>query len=126
MSNEYELKPGDESELSHKIREAIGVGDFEKVRVVLPQFERTDGKKIVYFPKTKDEFDKLKTLPKDILKEIGLQEWEDGHWLYPKEWYDFIPQHYPIVDIFGNEENFEKGITDNDIRFGCLAYGFIK
>ena len=70
MNNEYELMPGDESELSHKIRKAIGVGDFDKVRLCLPQFERTDGKKIVYFPKTKKEFDKLKTLPDDILKEI--------------------------------------------------------
>ena len=126
MGREYELTPGDESELSHKIRKAIGVGDFDKVRVCLPQFERTDGIKIVYFTITKYEFDKLKTLPDDILKEIGLGIWEEGHWLYPGDWYDFIPQQYPITDINGDDEHFEKGVSDNDIRYGCLSYGFIK
>ena len=45
------LVPGDENELSKVIREALGVGDFDRVEVTLPQFERTDGKKIYYFPR---------------------------------------------------------------------------
>ena len=28
------------------------------------------------------------------------------------------------MDIFGEEEAFVPGETDDDIRFGCLAFGF--
>jgi hypothetical protein len=121
---EFDLAFGDENPLAKQIREALGVGDYEKVRVVTPQFERTDGKTIKYFPKTEAEFDALKKAPKDILIDIGLKLWDKGHWLYPGEWYDFIPEGYPITDINGVTEPFRKGKTDNDIRFGCLAYGF--
>jgi len=31
-----------------------------------------------------------------------------------------------VVDIFGEKEKFIKGVTDDDIRFGCLSYGFIQ
>lgn len=43
--------------------------------------------------------------------------------LFPAEWYASIPAGFPIVDINGKLEDFEPGKTDDDRRFGLLAYG---
>ena len=36
------------------------------------------------------------------------------------------PDGLPIVDLNFNEETFRCATTDNDIRFGCLAFGVIQ
>lgn len=124
MSNQFKLKFGDESELAHAIRKAIGVGPYDEVDVQTPQFDRTDGKQIIEFPSTVEMFARLKTFSPEKLKEIGLQLWdENGLWLFPGEWYNFIPQGYEVTGISYRKEKFEKGVTDDDIMFGCLAYG---
>jgi len=124
--NEFDLVRGDEHPLAKTIRQAIGSNNWEAVRVVTPQFERTDGKQITYIPKTHEEFDGLKKAPDDILKEIGMQKWDETLWLFPGEWYDHIPKGYIITDINGEDELFDPGRTDDDIRFGALAYGFAR
>jgi len=57
---------------------------------------------------------------------MGLSQWNAVLWVYPGEWYNRIPAGLDVVDIFGTEERFVPGITDNDIRFGCLPYGFVR
>jgi len=94
------------------------------VEITTPQFERTSGIDPVLPTPDSGWFDRLKTLPPENLKAIGMQEWDKGHWLYPHEWYAFIPVGYIITDINGNDEAFIPGITDDDKRFGCLPYGF--
>lgn len=123
---EHRLAFGDESALAKKVREMLGAGDYDEVRVTLPQFNREDGKSIRYFPTTKEEFDGLRKAPDDILKDLGLQQWEEGHWLYPAEWYDYIPEGYIVTAIDDEEKPFQRGVTSDDRRFGCLAYGFKK
>jgi hypothetical protein len=104
---------------------AIGAKEGDTINLITPQFERQDGLTIKYIPKTIEEFDALKSMPDDKLRERGLQLWDTNHWLYPAEWYDFIPDGYEMVCISGEVEKFEKGVTDDDMRFGALAYGFI-
>jgi len=94
------------------------------VSIRTPQFERINGIEPVIPEGGEKWFDMLKALPPETLKAIGLQEWEKNHWLYPGEWYDFIPQGYIVTDINDENESFVHGETDDDIRFGCLAYGF--
>ena len=101
------LEFGDVSELAHKIRELIGVGDFEPVKVLLPQFDRIDNMAVLIKPKNAKWFDTLKTAPPSILRDLGMQPWDDDLWLYPAEWYDYIPEDYEIVDIRGSLENME-------------------
>lgn len=77
------------------------------------------------------DFSKLPTLHEDTLKAIGCQKWsepENGKvlWLFPAEWYDHIPDGTQVVDINGATETFKHGETDNDRRFGALAYGFLR
>lgn len=124
------LKPADENPLAAKLRELLGAGDYEEVRIVTPQFDRTDGRKVYYYPKTAEEFDKLKEAPHDILIDMGLGVWskDNGqcHYLYPHEWYAFIPDDYEVFGLFGEAYKFKHGESDDDKRFGCLPYGFIK
>ena len=46
-------------------------------------------------------------------------------WLFPDEWYSAIPAGLPIININAASELFVPGVTDDDIRFGCLAYGVL-
>ncbi len=98
-----------------------------KIEIISPQFDRVDGKKPTTPPSTVEGFDELKTLGTTKLKDMGLEKWdESGLMLFPKEWYDYIPENYPITTIFGNSEVFHRGKTDNDTRFGVLGYGIVS
>lgn len=46
--------------------------------------------------------------------------------LFPGEWYNLIPNGFSVVGLSGEKYSFEKGKSDNDIRFGCLAYGITR
>ncbi len=127
---EFLLRPGDEHPLAAQLRELLGVSTYEEVTVVTPQFERTDGRTVVCRPTTADSLDRIKKLPHEVLLGIGLGIWDANeaqiHYLFPKEWYSCIPDGYPVTDIFGETEQFKFGVSDNDKRFGCLPYGFIR
>lgn len=112
------------------LKKALGLKPGEALEIVTPQFERTDGRKITYRPRTAREYDALPLMEPAHLKEIGCQIWdkEGGNtlWLYPHEWYEHIPAGYEIVDIRGNVEPFVPGETDDDMRYGALAFGFLQ
>ena len=51
---------------------------------------------------------------------------DEDEWvmLFPGEWYGLIPDGFKCTGLWGQEEDFIKGgETDDDTRFGCLAYG---
>jgi hypothetical protein len=54
--------------------------------------------------------DKLFEIDEDIL-------------LFPGEWFNIIPEGFLVTDLFGEQYAFIKEKSDDDIRFGCLAYG---
>jgi hypothetical protein len=109
---------------------ALGIQPGEKVQFITPQFTRVNGIVVSYFPKTIEEYEFLKVLTPENLKKLGCQKWDGDdekiHWLYPSEWYPHMPAGLEIVSISGETEHFVPGETDNDIRFGALAYGFIQ
>jgi hypothetical protein len=111
-----------------QLRAALGLAEGESVEIITPQFTRTDGRVVSYFPRTVEEFDALKLLPEATLKALGLGVWDRDngvHWLYPSEWYSCIPEGYELTSISGKRSKFKAGETDDDSRYGCLAYGFI-
>lgn len=84
-----------------------------------------------------NDFESLELLDAQTLKELGCRPWgreKDARgneiegakllWLYPGEWYSAIPNGLSVVDIFYKDDVFELGVADNDIRFGCLSFGF--
>ncbi len=125
---EFMLPPLGDNELSDRIREALDE-PFGDVQVMTPQFTRTNGCDPWWTPSSAADFDAIKTAPDGFLRSLGLAKWDDDDptlWLYPGEWYKAIPEGYEIVDINGLHEPFKREETDDDIRFGCLAYGFIR
>lgn len=101
----------------------IPVHEVGGIIITGSQHERVDGTVPAAPPK---DFDALRSMKQDQLQELGMRVWDEtGLMLFPGEWYDFIPAGYDIVDISGNREKFEPGTTDNDIRFGCLAFGIL-
>lgn len=137
------LKKKGENKLADKIREAVGAGPDEEVRVTTPQFERTKNMPIAAAPPaTRGDWDALRTMDVTALKEMGLGVWNkpdlEGKvlMLFPGEWYPHIPKGFWIEDLNtpvesaspmrirpAGKEYFEPGKTDDDIRFGCLAFG---
>ena len=117
----------DDENFGEKLVEAIGAKPGEKIEIMTPQFDRTDGKTITYTPKSREEFEAIQKLDKAGRKAIGMGLWSDDDpelWLFPAEWYAHIPGGLAIVDISGNTETFQLGVTDDDRRFGALAFGF--
>lgn len=116
-------------DFAHKLAEAIGLKPGETLEIATPQFTRTDGLSV---PLPVMDFARLPELSKETLTAIGCQMWDepdaDGNvlWLYPAEWYDHIPNGTAVTDINGKTEPFKHGETDDDRRFGALAYGFLR
>ena len=115
-----------------KLAKALNLKPLDKVTISTPVFERQDEIKVDPPVKTVLYFDDLHNMTEDYLKSIGCQIWEIDkasktiHWLYPAEWYDYIPENYLVTDICGRDKEFKHGVTDNDRRFGALSYGFIQ
>ena len=82
---------------------------------------------------TKTEFKEKveKGTIKELIK-LGFSKWDKPNkigetlMLIPGKLFDSIPKGFPIVDINGQSEKFDPKKTDNDTRFGCLAYGVLK
>lgn len=91
--------------------------------IYFPQFDRTDGKVVPAAPVGVEGFDALKAMTEDQLLELGMGNWNGRIYLFPKEWYDSIPDGYIVTNIFGEAQPFEHGKTGDDTRFGMLAYG---
>lgn len=117
-------------DFAEDLKKALGLEEGEQLTIMTPQFKATTPRVITYFPKAAEEFAALSHYSKDTLVKLGLGIWDadekQTHWLFPEEWYSSIPDGYPVVDINEEIEPFKAGETDNDIRFGCLAYGFIQ
>lgn len=117
-----------DSDFAEQFREAIGAEPGEPVEIITPQFTRTDGL-VPSLPQT--NWADLHNLPVAKLKAIGCCPWDEPNekgealWLLPGEWYNHIPEGMPLTCIDGTTEPFKRGETDDDTRFGCLAYGII-
>jgi len=78
------------------------------------------------------DFSALPLLDEVTLKAIGCQKWDDPNaeglvlWLYPGEWYNHIPEGLMMRCIDGTDSPMQHGVTDDDTRYGALAYGFMR
>jgi len=129
----FEPKKLDGADLASALQRILGAGSGEKIEIITPQFERPDQRRVKWVPRSADDLDRLReNATDDELVELCLGRWrdpdEEGNvlWLFPGEWYEHLPDGYTITTIFGKEEPFKRGETDDDIRFGCLPYGFVR
>lgn len=132
-----------DDEFEKELIAALGIEPGDTVVLVTPQFNRMPGSPEPAAPPTdRAAFEVLKDMDELTLRELGLGCWShyrmiDGEcveeedqskcthstWLFPAEWYSSIPAGFPVVDIFGETSAFQPGVTDDDIRFGCLSFG---
>ncbi len=125
---------------------------MDTITIITPQFERTQPLSSDFKPTTNEDFlDFVNNAPIDALKAVGFGKWstmnsmikenndrrvgykdnlptellehDEAVYLFPKEWYNLIPEGFAMTDISGREHKFKRGKTDDDIRFGCIAYG---
>lgn len=114
----------DDPDFAEKLAKAIGLRPGECLQIQTPQFEREDDIQPIKNPT--ELFAKLHTLFPDTLRQLGLRPWGDyGLWLFPHQWYEHIPKGMRLLCIDGSTELFEKGVTDDDMRGGVLAYGIV-
>lgn len=124
MSGPHLLVPGSQNPIASAIRRAIGASDDEPVQFCTPLFDRPAGwPSPAAAPSGFAEFSNLFRMSADKLKALGLGNWDGGLFLFPHEWYEFIPRGFPCEDIMGYVEPFEHGKSDDDKRAGCLSYG---
>jgi hypothetical protein len=119
-----------------KLREAIGAGPDEQLEFVTPQFERPEGQPAPAPCPDRATFDRMSDMSPGELLKLGMRPWNDPSeeddefngrvlWLLPGEWYDQLPEGYPFVGLCNEPSPFQRGVSDNDIRFGCLPYGVL-
>ena len=65
------------------------------------------------------------------LEKLGCGPWDlnaggDVLYLIPFRLYDLIPNGTKLVDISNKSFEFEHGKTDDDYRFGMLAFGVLR
>lgn len=120
----------DSPTFAEDLAKILGIEPGDKLEIITPQFERTDGMQVPVPQFSPRQWANLYQMDETTLKALGLGVWdrdEDGiHYLFPKEWYGIIPRGLMVRLIDGTEEPFQPGVTDDDYRFGCLAYGFYK
>jgi len=111
-------------EAAEAIAEAVGAKPGDTIEIAAPQFTRTpDMPASACPPGSSVEWSDLKKMTVKQLKELGCGNWDGRLMLFPGEWYHHIPAGYEVEGISGNKEAFIAGVTDDDIRFGCLPYG---
>jgi len=74
-------------------------------------------------------FNEVKNLPKETLHALGCRLFNTTKagelWLFPGEWFAYLPPGLEIVNIFGMRLNFDPKTDDSDTRMGCLAFGVL-
>ena len=109
-----------------KFMAALGVKPGDTLELATPQFARTDGLTPAL---SIDDWSALRNCSRATLKAMGCQAWDEPDergkvlMLFPHEWYKLIPSGYEIIDINGERELFQRGVTDDDMRYGTLAFG---
>lgn len=73
-----------------------------------------------YYDKLEIDFDNL---TKDEAISLGFKLWKDNIMLIPLYLKPKLPIGIELVDIFDDIVKYDGNNIDNDIRFGCLAYG---
>ena len=113
-----------ENPVAAAIRTALGVSEDEPVVVTTPQFERPAGWPAPESaPTSWLAWIALFECTPTQLKAMGCGNWDGGLFLFPAEWYDHIPEGLPVETVNGVIKQFQRGVSDNQRRCGCLPYG---
>lgn len=68
------------------------------------------------------DYANLHTQSEESLRRLGCQEAENGIFLFPKSFFNDIPEGMVVTLVDGEKRRFHRGF-DTDTRNGCLGYG---
>jgi hypothetical protein len=123
-SQQFDLRPTGEDATADALREAVGAGPDDHVTIRTPQFSRPAGwPEPGGPPSTPEQWEALRDMPMGALCEMGCGNWDGLVAMFPHEWYARVPEGFQVTDIFHNDEPFQRGVTDDDMRYGCLSFG---
>jgi hypothetical protein len=74
-------------------------------------------------PSTRAEWEALRGESPAALLARGCTSWDGALMLFPREWYDAIPEGFKVKTISGAWRLFRHDLTDDDARYGALACG---
>lgn len=118
------LPPVGANDLADAVRTAIGAAPDDAVHIVTPQFTRTRPMPMPgRAPATLEEWADYRTLSMPDLRALGFGNWDGGLALIPGEWHGRLPAGLELECISGERVVVGAEDIDDDIRFGCLAYG---
>ena len=125
--------------------DTLGFKQGDTINIQTPHFHRDSPIEINLIPYTKEELELvIQTASKENLKKMGIGIWdsyeqvmlEEGkspylkegeyHYLFPGEWFKHLPDGFIVIGLNGEQYPFDKTTSDDDIRYGCLSYGFIR
>lgn len=107
--------------LANKVSETIIYDNWSKELKIKENKESFDK----FYEELKKHIDFTKITTEEA-KELRFQRWDEEHpnlWLFPLYLVPIIPEGLEVTSISGNKYKYEKDKADNDIRFGCVAYG---
>lgn len=123
----------------------LGFKPGDTIVIQTPCFHRESPIEINFIPHTKEELELvIQTASKENLKKMGVEIWDsyaaimedegkssylkegEYHYLFPGEWFKHLPNGFEVVGLFGERYPFIKETSDDDIRLGCLPYGFVR
>lgn len=70
----------------------------------------------------------FKNITREEASELRFGKWSEEQpnlWLFPLWIVPLIPDGMTVYGLDGKPFKYEKEKTDNDIRFGCVAYGIL-
>lgn len=126
---EFDWKPSTKKQFMAIVEKApleilFGLG-FRKWDTMNTLIKENHGSSLVEFPVINSPNDK-----ETITFKVGsdkvptkLLDIDEDVLLFPGEWFDLIPEGFKTTGLYGEETVWEKAKADDDIRFGCLAYG---
>lgn len=104
--------------------DALDLKPGDTVRIVTPQFERTPDMPTPGSPPlTLAHWNALRALPKAELIARGFGNWDGRLMMIPGEWHKLLPVGLELECIDGDRGVVGIDYIDDDIRFGCLAWG---
>lgn len=114
----------DDPNVGDKIAEFIGAKPGDTIEIVTPQFTR---QKNMPAPKAAPRglpaWEALRSKSVEELSAMGFGSWDGGLMLIPGEWFAAVPKRFEVECISGDISAWGDEARDDDIRFGCLAYG---
>jgi hypothetical protein len=126
---DFQWKPSNYHEFITTVKNApwevlkgFGFGKWDKISSVVTENQSKKGRGMTSIPCINGPDLLVDLEPKE---NAPMEQPEVDEWiiLFPYEWYDIIPDGFMVTGLSGEQYPFEKGKSDDDKRFGCLAYG---